>query len=404
MTRKREPSGRKRTSFARRCGASEPTSSPLKESATGSATSVLRFGDAASAAVVVSSGSTWSAAARTCRAPVSAACSRAASSCVGSIASPGRDGAPRTRRGARRPGRAGASGARREALRRAPPRRARHEHGVDEQRRRARVDELRTRRRKSRGRSDERGLRRGGVDHQRLARADVVRLPADDDPIGRARGRRREADARNGRLPVDGVADRDAGDGARRQGRRRWPRRSPRSVSRLQGIRFGGSTLIFVRLRDLPRWMSSCAGRSTIRLRSAAARTLLERAREEIRAGAEPGDLARAAGRAAVAARRPAPAPRAQRDRRARPHEPRPRAARRRPRSSAIAEVGRLLEPRVRPRDRRARLAPGPRRAAAAAADRRRGRARRQQQRRRGAARARRARRGPRGASSRAAS
>ena len=73
----------------------------------------------------------------------------------------------------------------------------------------------------------------------------------------------------------------------------------------------------------------------------AAARTLLERAREEIRAGAEPGDLRGAAGRGA---RRRAPAgapPRAQRHRRPDPHEPRARAARgRRARARRATSAG----------------------------------------------------------------
>ncbi len=73
----------------------------------------------------------------------------------------------------------------------------------------------------------------------------------------------------------------------------------------------------------------------------------------------------------------------------------------RRSRDAALARVvevgGRLLEPRVRPRARRARLAPGSSRSAARAADGRRGCARRQQQRRRRPPRARRARGGARG-------
>ena len=144
------------------------------------------------------------------------------------------------------------------------------------------------------------------------------------------------------------------------------------------------------RPRALPttRWRSRRRGR------------VIERAREEIRAGADPGDLGerlrgRARGGPAAALRRVLNA-----TGRDRAHEPRPRAARPRPRSSACAEVGaRLLEPRVRPRDGR-RAARGRttspailRRLTGAEA-----RARRQQQRRRGAARARRARRGPRGA------
>ena len=58
-TRKLSTPTRKRTSFASCCGASEPTSSPLNVSATGSSTSARASATAASAAGVVSVGSTW---------------------------------------------------------------------------------------------------------------------------------------------------------------------------------------------------------------------------------------------------------------------------------------------------------------------------------------------------------
>ena len=75
-------------------------------------------------------------------------------------------------------------------------------------------------------------------------------------------------------------------------------------------------------------------------------------------------------------------APRDQRDRRRPAHEPRARAARRRGARRDRRGRARLHEPRVRPRARRARLAPRSPARAAARADRRRGRDRRQQQRR----------------------
>ena len=87
----------------------------------------------------------------------------------------------------------------------------------------------------------------------------------------------------------------------------------------------------------------------------AAARRVLDFAREEILAGAEPGDLAE---RLAQSSRRHgagAP-PGPQRDRGARPHEPRPGAARRGGDRAGDGGGARLLEPRVRPR-RRARAA-----------------------------------------------
>ena len=67
----------------------------------------------------------------------------------------------------------------------------------------------------------------------------------------------------------------------------------------------------------------------------AAVRAALDRARDEIRAGRDPGDLVELALAELARCTPPAAAARAQRDRRDRAHEPRPRAARRAPRSSA---------------------------------------------------------------------
>ena len=144
---------------------------------------------------------------------------------------------------------------------------------------------------------------------------------------------------------------------------------------------------------------TSSRGRSACRTRRrvAAAREALARAREEIAAGHDPGDLVE---RVLEAAARRA-APRLVRAINATGivlHTNLGRAPLAAAALERVAEVaGRLLESRVRPGGRRARLAARSPRGAAAPADGRRGRARRQQQRRRGAARARRARRRPRG-------
>ena len=93
------------------------------------------------------------------------------------------------------------------------------------------------------------------------------------------------------------------------------------------------------------------------------------------------GPIAETRARGARTARAPVAAPRAQRDRRPRAHEPRPGAARRRRAGASRRGRKRLLEPRVRPRARGARLAPGSSRRPAGAPHGRRGGARRQQQR-----------------------
>ena len=161
--------------------ASEPTSSPLKESAIGSATSFLASATASSAALVVSSGSTWvSAGDERSRAGERGLLQRG-EQLRGSIASPGRDGI--TENSPRRVttcARRGFGSVGREALGELLGAGTRHEHRVDEQRRRARVDERAdaAEERVVTG-ADERCLRRGGVDHQRLAGTDVVGLPAD---------------------------------------------------------------------------------------------------------------------------------------------------------------------------------------------------------------------------------
>ena len=88
----------------------------------------------------------------------------------------------------------------------------------------------------------------------------------------------------------------------------------------------------------------------------AAAREALSRAREEIRAGAEPGDLVERTARRARVRAGAAPAPRAQRDRRDRPHQPRPCPARRGRARTGRRGRPRLLEPRARARGGNARL------------------------------------------------
>ena len=151
--------------------------------------------------------------------------------------------------------------------------------------------------------------------------------------------------------------------GRRREHDRREPgRRAAEGVLRVAPYPYGQCSF-----ETFPRWTSSRAPVDDP-LAVDAARRVLERAREEIRAGGEPGDLGERAARRArrrAAARAPA---RAERDRRDRPHEPRARAA-----AGAalerVLEVGaRLLEPRVRPRRRRARLAAGPPRRGSSAA------------------------------------
>ena len=102
-----------------------------------------------------------------------------------------------------------------------------------------------------------------------------------------------------------------------------------------------------VKLRDLPS-VDELARASDDPLAVAAARTVLERAREEIRAGADPGDLGERRARSSRC-RAAAAAARAQRDRRDPPHEPRPRAARRGGARARARGRPRLLEPRVRP-------------------------------------------------------
>ena len=152
-----------------------------------------------------------------------------------------------------------------------------------------------------------------------------------------------------------------------------------------------------VKLRDLPSVDELARGLDDP-LAVDAARRVLEQAREEIRAGAEPGDLARACATSSRA--------------RARPRLRRvlnatgvivhtnlgraPLAAEALARVEEVARGYSNLEYDLT--RRRARLAAGSRRGHPAPADRRRGRARRQQQRGRGAARARRARGGTRGA------
>ena len=152
-----------------------------------------------------------------------------------------------------------------------------------------------------------------------------------------------------------------------------------------------------VKLRDLPSVDELARGLDDpARGRRGAARARAGARGDPRRRRARRPDAARCA--QSSRARAAAPAPRHQRDRRDRAHEPRPRAARRRGDRARRGGRARLLEPRVRPELGRARLAAGSHRGHPAPAHRRRGRARREQQRGRGAARARGARGGTRGA------
>ncbi len=108
--------------------------------------------------------------------------------------------------------------------------------------------------------------------------------------------------------------------------RRRRPARARLLRSPLRGR--------WMKLRDLPS-VDELAREADDPLAVDAARVVLARAREEIRAGADPGDLGGAASRRADRRAPPGAPPRAQRDRRDRPHEPRPRTASRSSRSSA---------------------------------------------------------------------
>ena len=99
----------------------------------------------------------------------------------------------------------------------------------------------------------------------------------------------------------------------------------------------------------------------------AAARTVLERAREEIKAGGDPGSIVDDGPRGARSRAAAVPAAGGERDRRSRAYEPRSRTPREGRARARDRGRRRLLEPRVRPRARRAWVASGsPRRAAAA--------------------------------------
>ena len=192
------------------------------------------------------------------------------------------------------------------------------------------------------------------------------------------RARRRDGRGRGSRAAhADGRPARRARDGARR-----LPRRRRGARARTSHTRPTRSSVCAMELRDLPS-VDELAREADDPLAVEAARAVIDRAREEIQTGTDPGDLAArlrdGAGRRTAAA----PAARAQRDRRRRPHESRPRAAGRGGgRAGRRCRAG-LLEPRVRPERGRPRLAPGSRRGDPAPADRRGSGARRQQQRRR---------------------
>ena len=143
-------------------------------------------------------------------------------------------------------------------------------------------------------------------------------------------------------------------------------------------------------LAEAGRWPSSLAvHRGPCRARAARARD----------PGGRRSGGRRALAAAELAAARRSSSPRDQRDGGDRPHEPRSRAARRSRSRPGARGRARVLEPRVRPRRREARLPSGSHRLDPHAADRRGSGARRQQQRSRRAPRARCARgrtRGPR--------
>ena len=151
-----------------------------------------------------------------------------------------------------------------------------------------------------------------------------------------------------------------------------------------------------MKLRDLPSVDELVARRRTTRSRSPRRGRVLDRAREEIRAGADPGDLRERLAEALAAARRPA-LRRVLNATGVLVHTNLGRAPLAEAALERVREAAGYSNLEYDLSTRLARLAPGPPRAAAAAADRSRGGDRRQQQRRGAPARARRARRGPRG-------
>ena len=191
-----------------------PTSSPLNVSVTGSSISDVASATAASAAGVVSSGSTWVSAGESVRAPVSDAFASDARELVrvdcvaragGNDAEAAADDDLRAPRLRQRGG-----DARRDLVELGP----RDEHRVDDEGRRARVDKRAHPADEARpARVPERLLRRSGVETERLGGPDVVRLLADDDAHRRLQLRLAKLDAGQRPIPVVGVARTHRGHG-----------------------------------------------------------------------------------------------------------------------------------------------------------------------------------------------
>ena len=151
----------------------------------------------------------------------------------------------------------------------------------------------------------ERSLRRRVVHLQCFAGLDVVGLVVDDDLDRPREVDLGERDARERLLPVHGVPGgngRDRRNGERSEQGNRHPTHASHD---LQSSRSGGFTLIFVQLRDLPS-VDELVRDVDDPLAVATARAVLDQAREEIRAGADPGNLQERLAEALAAARRPA--------------------------------------------------------------------------------------------------
>ena len=236
--RKRSPSGRKRSSFASRSGASEPTSSPLNASVTGSSTSVIASATAASAAAVVSSGSTWVRAGVSVRTPVKDAFASDAASRRASTASPGREGMMRkslrattcARRGFGRAAetRAAISSSSGRATRTGSTTRV---GGLGSTTCRIRPTKVVA------ACFPERLLRRRAVDPERVARPDLVGLAADDDAHRRLQLGFAQLHARQRPVPVVGVARGHRSHGRSSQAGEYDRRDEPLASHDLQGSR-----------------------------------------------------------------------------------------------------------------------------------------------------------------------
>ena len=196
----------------------------------------------------------------------------------------------------------------------------------------------------------ERSLRRGLVHPQRFTGPDVVAL-AVHDHLDRAveldLGQRHTGKRP---LPVDGVADRARPRPPRTASAERKPA-AIRSTRLTHWQRYPLRRLYtqFVRLRDLPS-VDELVRDIDDPLAVATARAVLERAREEIRAGADPGDLRERLAETLAAARRPA-LRRVLNATGVLVHTNLGPGAARRGRARARAGGRRLLEPGVRPLD-----------------------------------------------------